>query len=67
MSLALQSEVWKMTDMIFEFCYLILFMSGFCILLGICSGLFELVYKYCPALRKWADDFIDFEDEESEA
>lgn len=56
-----------MTDMIFEFCYLILFMSGFCILLGICSGLFELVYKYCPALRKWADGFIDFEDEESEA
>ena len=55
-----------MIDVIFELGYLILFMSCFCILLGICSGLLELVFKYCPALCKWADDFIGFEDEESE-
>lgn len=66
-SSVLQSEVRKMNEMIFEVCYLALFMSGFFILLGLGNLAFDIVYKYVPRFRKWADDFIGIEDEESEA
>lgn len=56
----------KMNDMVFEVCYLVLFMSGFSILIGLGNLVFDIAYKYVPRFRKWADDFIGEDFEESE-
>lgn len=53
-------------DMVYDACYLCLFVSGFCLLLGIWGWVFELVYKYVPVFKNWVDDFIGDDCEESE-
>lgn len=55
-----------MNDMAFELCYLFLFISGFSILLCLGNWVFDIAYKYVPRFRKWADDFIGEDFDESE-
>lgn len=55
-----------MNDMVFEVCYLVLCMTGFFILIGLGNLVFDIAYKYVPRFRKWADDFIGEDFEESE-
>lgn len=57
-------------DMIFDMCCVIVFVSGFAVMLGVFNWVFEFACRHIPALDTWVNNFIgideDDEDWESE-
>lgn len=53
-------------DRIFDLCYVIVFCSGFVMMLGVFGWIFEFACKHIPAFDTWVNNFIGYDEDDED-